>query len=118
MTDKSEKKVDWISENLRGNPIQIENVIFTNKGTLYAKKGDEVVCENGHIVARINENIPVNGGIDPEKLFNFTDNMIYSVRKDDNGNKKCISAHCKCGGDWLVVEPAILVRFNDGWRGN
>jgi hypothetical protein len=78
---------------------------------LFARKGEAVMCENGHIICTVANNIAVAGKYVPTNMYNWTQPEPVSGEKDFT---KIICQ--RCGSLFWHCEGGQHFHFSDGWR--
>jgi hypothetical protein len=78
---------------------------YHKTGRIYASKGDQVTCENGHVVCEFGRNVAAGEPFDPSALVNW----IQKTPKRGQQTAPCE----QCGARWY---KGSLFHFSDGWR--
>lgn len=83
--------------------------IFNRKPPLFAKKGEEVTCENGHVVCQFSRTIHRGTSFDPHHLHRWrqTPPKVDSLKVECN----------ICGAKFWHGFDGQNFHFADGWRG-
>jgi hypothetical protein len=75
----------------------------------YARKGEQVTCENDHVICEVARDLPVGARQQPGDFHRWRDPepRIGTVATD--------APCCRCGAIWFGNDSGCL-HFKDGWR--
>lgn len=78
---------------------------------IYAHKGEQITCENGHVICEIARNIKVGKTQEKGDLINWT-------QLEPEAGTYPIPTCSKCGAEFYRndMTHGINVHFEDGWR--
>lgn len=81
------------------------------KNKIYAKKGEAVLCTNGHVICHFTEDVMVGGGLELDRQLKFVDGQFHPPLGTDLSECKCW-----CGAEYISGTREGVFHFTDGWR--
>ncbi len=93
----------WVSGSSTFNVPPLD--VSSARVLTYAKKGEEIVCENGHVICEVAKDLRTGECHQPGNLRRWRDPEPGPGTQD----QPC----CKCGAKWF---EGMRFHFKDGWR--